>query len=149
MFGYFIHRADLKSEAQDAANRKEFLARPVLDLGNGFVKVNEMECHNILKGYSKRQLSKLTDIEKWLAKNSTECGVTFQHVRWPKGGIAGYYPHYSILLWRNDEDADDPGGSLHVQETNIENCQVALKNKPGQVKLVVIEGKCELMDKAL
>ena len=146
---YFVDRAERRSDAKYAAQEKERLARPIVDLRNGFIEVQQMNCHKIIGGYTKRQLSKLTEEEKWLVKDSVECGVTFQHVRWVKSGILGYSPHYSIFLWRNDEDANDPGGPLHVEEINIENCQVALKNKPGQAKLVQIEGKCSLLDKVL
>lgn len=144
-----MDRCHERMEAEQAAYTKNRLAQPIIDLRNGFLEVQEMHCHVIVGGYSKRQLSKLTDEEKWLVKGSTECGIVFQHARIRKDRIRSYSPHFSLRLWRNDEDADDPGAPLHVKEINVEDCEVGVGGTVGEAKWVVIEGKCSLLDQVL
>lgn len=144
-----IHQSEIRSDEKYAQYEKERLSRPIIDLRDGFIEVQEMNCHVIVGEYSKRQLSKLTEEEKWLVKGSTECGITIQHARIRKDRIRAYSPHFSLFLWRDDKDADDPGAPLHVKEVNVENCEVGVGGTTGEAKWVVIAGKCSLLDRVL
>lgn len=115
-----------------------------------YVTLDQMNCRPALKGNSARQLSELTEMEKFVAENSKECGVIFQKVRVRTDRIRSYSPGYSIVMWRNEEHADDPNGPLHIQKYNVEHCILALASpEQSEPKYADVDIKCSELDKLL
>lgn len=147
--GYLSHKSSVESDARYEAYKQEVESRPIKDLKNGFIQVNELNCRPALKGLTKRQMSELTGWDKWYAVNSTECGVVWPKIRIHKNRVQSYIPYFSILMWRDSKYDFDPGGPVHVKEVNIEDCKVAVGSSGDDVKWVVVQGQCKYMDLAL
>jgi hypothetical protein len=141
---YTSYQYELKASAKYTKEQEERLAEPIIDLRNGFIEVQQLHCPKVVDIHSKLQLSQLTEEEEWIVRGSVECGVVERRARIRKELIKSYSPHFSIFVWRNDEDADDIDAPVHIQEINIENCEIVVNRKT-----IVIEGKCDLLDKAL
>lgn len=121
-----------------------------------FVEVDQMNCPQVKEMYSTRQLSELTETEKFVigiedkSYGAVECGVTFQKVRIRRDRIRSFYPSYGISTWRDEKDSGDPGAPIHITKYNVEHCRLWLAG-PAELgaKEVTIAGTCKQLEEKL